>query len=186
MSSTDAPPPLKIYLVSLKQKLKPNMQLQTYVQLPHLLHLALFVETGEEDKFGCLSQMKQSPNNIDSKKFLSLEDETISRALFIGETTVPLKIWVEDNIPDALEGALESITSVGNITQWQRQDWVFPTIVYLARRSGGLTLSVPPEELAWFLECENSGIPVNIDKLISELYSYELKDGVWTAIKTGV
>ena len=61
-------------------------------------------------------------------------------------------------------------------------------MVYLAGRSGGLTLSVPPEELAWFLGCESSGIPVNIDMLISELYelySYELKDGVWTLIKTG-
>jgi hypothetical protein len=164
------------------------MQLQTYVQLPHLLHLAILVETGEEDKFGCLSQMIESQNNvklIDSKSFLSLEDETISRALFIGETTVPLKILLEGNIPKALDEALESITSVGNITQWQRQDWVFPTIVYLARRSGVLTMSVPPEELVWFLECENSGIPVNIDGLISELYSYELKDGVWTVVKTG-
>ena len=160
------------------------MQLRTYVQLPHVLHLALFVETEEEDKFGCLSQMKESPNNIkeiDSEKFLSLEDETISRALFIGETTIPLKTWLEGNISKALK----RITDVDNITQWQRQDWVFCTMVYLTRSSGSLTLSVPPEELVWFLECESSGIPVNIDKLISQLYSYELKDGVWTAVKTG-
>jgi hypothetical protein len=159
------------------------MHLQTYVQLPHILHLALFVETGEEDKFGCLSQMKEYPNNIkeiNSKKFLSLEDETISRALFIGETTVPLKILLEDNIPKALKRT----TDVDNIAQWQRQDWVFSTMVYLARKSASLTLSVPPEELVWFLECESSGIPVNIDELISELYSYELNDGVWTVIQT--
>jgi hypothetical protein len=101
--------------------------------------------------------------------------------LFIGETTFPLKIWLEDNIPKALK----RMTEVDNIAQWQRQDWVFPTIVCLAGRSGSLTLSVPPEELVWFLECESSGIPVNIDGLISQLYSYELKDGVWTVIKTG-
>ena len=159
------------------------MQLQTYAQLPHLLHLALFVETREEDKFGRLFKMKESPNNIkkiNSKKFLSLEDETISRALLIGETTVTLKLLLEDIIPKALK----SISDV-DITQWQRQDWVFPTMVYLARKSGSLTVSVPPEELVWFLECESSGIPVNIDELISELYSYEMKDGVWTVIKTG-
>jgi len=176
MSSTDVSPCLKIYLISLKQKLKPDNQLRNCLQLPHILHLALFTKTNEEDKSGWLSKY-QHINHIESK-FQSLEDDTISRAIVIGETTLPLDTWLA-GITDALK---RRTFTLNNVTKWQRQDWVFFAMGSLVRRSGCLHLSVFPEELALFLESESSGIPVNIDRLIRELYSYKLKDGVWTLI----